>query len=83
MAGTDQSPGAQEALVDKERWLQRLRGPDGRTARPNSVQVAPPVSTQSQPGPPMRKMRVETNHATSAAATAAAATAAVLYNVES
>jgi hypothetical protein len=41
------------------------------------------VSTQSQPGLPMRKMRVETNHATRAAATAAAATAAVLYNVES
>jgi hypothetical protein len=41
------------------------------------------ASTQSQPGPPMRKMRVETNHATRAAATAAAATAAVLYNVES
>jgi hypothetical protein len=32
---------------------------------------------------PMRSMRVETNHATKAAATAAAATAAVLFNVES
>ena len=31
----------------------------------------------------MRNMRVETNHATRAAATAAAATAVVLYNVES
>jgi hypothetical protein len=46
---------------------------------PGSTQV----STRSQPGPPMRNMRVETNHATRAAATAAAATAAVLYNVES
>ena len=36
-----------------------------------------------QPGPPIRNIRVDTNHATRAATTAAAATAAVLYNVES
>ena len=41
------------------------------------------ASTGTQRGPSMRNMRVETNHATRAAATAAVATAAVLYNVES
>ena len=41
------------------------------------------VSTGTQRGPPMRNMRVETNHATRPATTAAAATAVVLYSVES
>jgi hypothetical protein len=69
------------AMLRTLRLSCRPRCPDGpdQFGPSHSTQV----STQSQPRPPMRKMRVETNHATRAAATAAAATAAVLYNVES
>jgi hypothetical protein len=57
----------------------RSRHTGGLSAEPSLGRPAMHIPTVlDQPGPPIRNMRVETNHATRAATTAAAATAAVL-----
>jgi hypothetical protein len=80
-------PSLDEAALGRESAQKRSLGSRSRTLAQFTCAIhlvpSPKRNCQSQLGPPMCSMRVETNHPTRAAATAAAATVAVLFKVES